>query len=172
MRRNRSAGNLHTTNRLIPEYSSVFISYGDPDRTVARRVYLWLKRNGIEVFFFPESAVPGMRLGRAMSAAIYSHERVLLLCSRHSLDRAGVQYEIEQVLEREASEGGTELLIPLAIDDYVFTKWQPARHDLKRQVLSRVAASLSERSFEDAMRRVLSTLRRGDGGATARHSRS
>jgi transcriptional regulator with XRE-family HTH domain len=126
--------------RETPGYHSVFISYGGPDEAFARLLWSRLARLGIKVFFFPESATPGQRLHRTMATAVLEYDRIILLCSAASLDRPGVLYEIEQVLSREAAEGGEELLIPLAIDDHVFVNWQPKRPDLRAQVLSRVVA--------------------------------
>ena len=66
-----------------------------------------------------------------MHDAVGGYDRILLLCSERSLDRPGVLNEIEQLLVREADEGGAELLIPIAVDDYVFGDWQPQREDLR-----------------------------------------
>jgi hypothetical protein len=78
-----------------------------------------------------------------MHEAVNSHDRVLLLCSKESLGRPGVLNEIERVLEREAKEGGSDILIPVALDDYVFQDWASSRPDIAEQVRSRVIAKLS-----------------------------
>jgi transcriptional regulator with XRE-family HTH domain len=147
------------------EYHSVFISYGGPDETIARQFYNFLKSKGVGCFFFPETAIPGKRLHRTMSDGINNYDRILLLCSTHSLKRKGVLNEIEQVLIREAAEGGSELLIPITLDDFVFTGWRPSKPDIARQLKARVVADFrkakrSQRGFKAEMRKIMKTLRR------------
>jgi transcriptional regulator with XRE-family HTH domain len=121
-------------------YYSVFISYGSPDELFARALYEAFVRRGVHTFFFPETARAGQRLHRTMSQGVNEYDRILLLCSRSSLERPGVLNELDQVLAREAREGGSELLIPVTIDDYVFTKWSPTHPDIAFQVKDRVVA--------------------------------
>ena len=151
-------------NRASRSYHSVFISYGGPDEAMARSLHDRLTEEGVETFFFPVSSVPGRRLHRTMSEAVNSYDRVLLLCSKASLERPGVLNELEQVLAREASEGGSELLIPAALDGFVYSEWQPARKDLARQVRQRVIADLSGVSdaaeLEPGINRILGALKR------------
>ena len=140
---------------------SAFLSYGGPDESVAKALHESLLEAGVEVFFFPESAVPGTKLHRTMSEGIQSYDRVILLCSRSSLDRPGVLNELEQVLAREAAEGGAELLIPVALDDFVYEGWAPPRRDLARQVRSRVIgriAAPNSRAFRTGVDRILKAL--------------
>ncbi|MGD0765864.1 MAG: pentapeptide repeat-containing protein, partial [Dehalococcoidia bacterium] len=70
---------------------TTFISYGAPDETFADN----------EVF-----------------RRIQEHDRVLLVCSRNSLDRDGVLNEIQETLDREARDGGATYLLPITLDDY------------------------------------------------------
>lgn len=63
-----------------------------------------------------------------MREGINKHDRMILICSKHSLDRPGVLNEIEEVLAREAREGGTAYLIRIRLDDYLFR--QPLVADL------------------------------------------
>jgi hypothetical protein len=78
-----------------------------------------------------------MRLG------VCDYDRVLVVCSRQSLDRPGVANEIEECLVREARKGGSEVLLPIRLDDYVFEDWQPERADLADAVRSRVIGDFS-----------------------------
>jgi len=56
---------------------------------------------------------------------VNEHDRVILVCSQASLDRPGVLNEITETLQREARDGGAEYLIPITLDDYVFSGWKP-----------------------------------------------
>ncbi len=128
------------------QYHSVFISYGGPDEPFAELLYKRLHADGVIAFFFPENAVPGAKLHRTMSDGVREYDRVLLICSSSSLIRPGVLNEIEQVFMREASEGGSDILIPINIDSYIYDDWKPERDDVAKQIRARVVLS-----FQGAM---------------------
>ncbi len=158
-----SLESLIATDRATPPtYQSAFISYGGPDESFARKLFEALKSHDVQVFFFPETAIPGKRLHRTMAEAVLEFDRVILVCSKNSLDRRGVLNEIEQVLTREANEGGTELIIPVAIDDYLFSDWQPENRDIATQIRARVVADFRETDdesvFEARFDRILRAL--------------
>jgi len=119
-------------------YNTLFISYGGTDESAAASINAHLRSKGIKTWFFPDDALPGQKLHRTMHDAVNSHDRVLLICSEQSLRRPGVLNELERVLEREAKEGGSEILIPITLDDYVFGDWAPKRSDIADQIRSRV----------------------------------
>jgi hypothetical protein len=109
------------------KYHSVFISYGGPDERFATRLYKTLTQNGVRAYLFPYASKPGDPLHLSMRRAVNEYDRVVLLCSRQSLIRAGVANEVEETLRREARDGGDSILIPVALDDYVFGEWTPPR---------------------------------------------
>ena len=146
-------------------HSTVFISYGGPDEEFAGKINERLKQNGVKTWFFPTDALPGDKLHRAMSNGVVDHDRVLLICSKSSLKRSGVLNEIERVLEREAREGGSSILIPITVDDFVFSDWAPNRPDISRQVQSRVIgiftnAEENESDFNTQFDKLLITLKK------------
>ncbi len=142
---------------------SLFISYGGPDEAFARRLYEELERNQVATFFFPEHAPFGMPLHRVMREGVNKHDRMLLLCSRASLSRPGVLNEIEELLRREGREGGEARLIPIALDDYVFTDWPRENPALAQVVRDRVVADFRGAAtdgakFDAMFRRLLAAL--------------
>jgi hypothetical protein len=146
-------------------YHSVFISYGGPDEGIARRIYDELTSAGVLCFFFPVSATPGVRLFRTMADAIRRYDRVVLLCSMAGLGRPGVSNEIAHVLAREAEEGGTELIIPVALDDCLFSGAAAIGRDVIAQLRQRVIAdfrgALSDvDAWQRELQRLLSALHR------------
>jgi len=145
--------------------NSVFISYGGPDEEIAHSINQYLISQNVKTWFFPDDALPGQKLHRVMSEGVLKHDRVILICSESSLQRPGVLNELERVLEREAKEGGSEILIPIAIDDYVFQDWAPARSDIAEQVRSRVICvfpkvATETEPFEIAAAKLLKALKR------------
>lgn len=129
-------------------FNSLFISYGGSDEAAAVIINAYLKQKGIKTWFFPDDALPGQKLHRMMYEGVNSHDRVLLLCSQRSLSRPGVLNEIERVLEREAKEGGSEILIPIALDGFVFGDWAPHHLDLAEQIRSRVITKIEVSQIE------------------------
>ncbi|HET7539865.1 MAG TPA: toll/interleukin-1 receptor domain-containing protein [Polyangiaceae bacterium] len=142
---------------------SVFISYGQPDHAVAEKVNAALRRFGIKTFFFPENSPAGLKLHKLMRDGVNSHDRILLVCSEHSLNRKGVLNEIEETLQREARDGGATYLIPLMLDDFVLTRWSPPDPGMLTAVRDRVIADFrgadeNEATFESAVRRLVEVL--------------
>jgi hypothetical protein len=79
--------------------------------------------------------------------------------------RVGVLNEIERVLEREAREGGTDILIPVTIDDFVFSDWKPSRDDIAAQVRSRVITTIPNNDianveFQKELEKVVQMLKK------------
>lgn len=146
---------------------STFISYGGPDETFARRLYETLRAHGVVTFPFPETAKVGERIGNEVYSALQRHDRVILVCSRASLDRPGVLNEIQETLDREARDGGASYLIPVRLDDYLFEEWGETQPDLAMKVRSRVAADFRDpANFDAALDRLLDALRKKSPKAT------
>ena len=150
-------------DRIDSFIQSTFISYGSPDEVFAKKLHENLQLRGVRTFFFPEHAEPGERLHRIMRKGVNDFDRVILICSRQSLDRPGVLNEIEEVLAREARDGGASYLIPVRLDDYVFNGWAPPNSDIAQAVRDRVVANFEDairdnRHFEEATEKLFSVL--------------
>jgi uncharacterized protein YjbI with pentapeptide repeats len=115
---------------------STFISYGAPDIEFARQLRDSLHVNGVRTFLFESDAVPGERLHRVMRAGVNEHDRVIVICSLSSLSRKGVRNEIEETLAREAREGGMNYLVPIALDDHIFTSSDSLAMILRDRVIA------------------------------------
>lgn len=143
---------------------STFISYGGPDERFARRLYEALRNRGVITFFFPESATVGARISDEVFRAIQRHDRVLLVCSRRSLNRAGVVNEIHEAFDREAKDGGATYLLPITLDDYLFDGWRQKEPALAERVARRVvgdfrSALRSRLRFDKALSRLVDALK-------------
>lgn len=164
----RQTAHLHVRGDMHSPFSkhdSAFISYGGPDEAIAARITNALKDKGVKTWFFKDDALPGQKLHRMMSDGVSDHDRVIFLCSKESLSRPGVLNELERVLEREAREGGADILMPIALDDYVFKDWAPTRRDIADQVRSRVigdfrGADTDATKFDQEIDKVVRALSR------------
>ena len=159
----RCALSLKTSGPAV--LRSTFISYGSPDELFARKLYSALHGNGVTTFFFPEHAVPGEKLHRMMRTRVNEFDRIVLVCSKDSLDRKGVANEIEEALAREAREGGAAYLIPITLDHYVFSGWKPPNPDTAQAVRDRVVADFrgadkDRARFQSALLRLIAALKK------------
>lgn len=150
---------------LFTMMQSTFISYGAPDEEFAIALRDELHKNGVATFLFRDNAVPGQKLHRMMREGVNNFDRVILICSEASLDRAGVLNEIEETLQREARDGGASYLVPIRLDDYVFTGWNPPNKDAAQAVRDRVvgdfrSAKRSKRALASAIGPLLDALKK------------
>lgn len=144
---------------------SIFISYGGPDTDFAQKLNDALLKNGVTTFFFAKDAIPGRKLHRLMREGVNQHDRVILVCSQASLDRPGVLNEVTETLQREARDGGKEYLIPITLDDYVFTGWKPEDAGLAQAIRDRVVANFQGANadpakFNDGVLRLIAALKK------------
>ncbi|OHY90373.1 hypothetical protein BI375_23205 [Vibrio rotiferianus] len=139
-------------------HKTLFISYGGPDEDCVIEINKKIKSKGVKTWFFPEDSLPGDKLHRMMHEGVNSHDRVLLVCSENSLTRPGVLNEIERVLEREAKEGGSEILIPITLDDYVYGEWAPQRSDIADQIRSRVITKFTSDNEDESIEKLVKVL--------------
>lgn len=144
-------------------HKTLFISYGGPDEEIVSNINNRIKAKGVKTWFFPDDALPGEKLHRMMHDGVNKHDRVLLVCSKTALIRPGVLNEIERVFEREAKEGGTDILIPITLDDFVYGDWAPERKDIADQVRARVITKIAadhKELLEEQIGKVVSALRK------------
>lgn len=143
-------------------HKTLFIAYGGPDESTVIEINKKIKSKGVKTWFFPNDAQPGAKLHRTMHDGVNNYDHVLLVCSKNSLSRSGFLNEIERVLEREAKEGGIEILIPVTLDDYVYSDWAPDRKDIANQIRSRVIIKLdvSGKQFDSSVEKIINVLRK------------
>lgn len=143
---------------------STYIIYGEPDRAFAERLSRALENSGVKTFFFPDHGVPGQPLHQMMRTGVNEHDRAILVCSRSALDRKGVLNEIEETLRREARDGGVSYLIPIRLDDYVFSGWNPpgmTAQAVRDRVVADFQGSLADPvKFDTGLSRLLAALRK------------
>ncbi|MDH5561161.1 MAG: TIR domain-containing protein [Deltaproteobacteria bacterium] len=149
----------------VTMYHNTFISYGGPDEAFTSKLHDALVTSGVECWFFPVHSIPGKKLHRTMREGVNQHEKVVLVCSEASLNRPGVLNEIEETLQREAREGGKEILIPITLDQHVYTEWAPSYPDIAQAVRDKVIADFKDchidaGKFDASLSRLLVGLRK------------
>jgi hypothetical protein len=131
-------------------YHSLYVIYGDPDESIATKINAHFKNRGVKTWFFPENKSAGEKLHDMMYDGVNNNDRVLLICSKNSLHRLGVLNEIDAALTKEARTGGKSLIIPVTIDNYVFSdEWTPSKKNLKSRLLDRVITKIDSGNMND-----------------------
>ena len=72
-------------------------------------------------------------------SGIRHYDKLVVICSKHSLESPPVIREIERALQKEDREH-RNVLFPIRIDDYLFDEWD---HPRKADVVSKVVRGLS-----------------------------
>ncbi len=116
------------------EFYSCFISYSARDSDFAERLSADLKAKEVRCWFFPEDARWGQTVWGEIDRSIKIYDKLVVICSRDSLESQPVIREIERALQREDREN-KNVLFPIRIDDHLFEKWQ---HPRKADVLTKV----------------------------------
>jgi hypothetical protein len=148
--------------QVVAKYSC-FISFGGPDERFAKMLYDSLTEQGIQAFFFPEHAPAGEPLHRVMREGVNQFDRTIVICSKESLVRPGVLNELKETLQREAREGGKDILIPIRLDNYVLAGWEPHDPGLAQAVRDRVVLDFTgttddKLKYNTALSRLISVL--------------
>lgn len=125
------------------QFYSCFISYGTGDEAFATALDSALRDNGIRCYKWNVDTPPGRELRQVIDQAIRTYEKLILVCSEHSLDRAAVHDEIERALRKEgrlkeakaeaerrarerhepAPHTDVDVLVPVMLDSYVLNSW-------------------------------------------------
>ncbi len=142
------------------QFYSSFISYSHSDKSFARRLYEGLLAQGIRCWLDEHDMKPGDRILDIVNDAIRLHDKILLCCSKASLNSWWVKDEIRKAQERERSDG-RDIIIPLMIDRYLLEGWEGG---LAADLRSRLAADFTgwehdNAKFEEQFERVVRALR-------------
>lgn len=149
----------------MTNFASCFISYAQPDVEIAMRINEFLKRNGVRTWAWYENQVIGEWRPR-IQQAMDDHEYILLLVSKASLDRPGVQDENRLALADDLRPYPRRLL-PILLDDLEAISPPPdmpeARELLnmvKRVFRLRLPSGSGPRLTPEFRRRLLAILER------------
>ena len=95
-----------------------------------------------------------------IDTAIRHYDKLVVICSKHSLQSPPVIREIERALQKEDREH-RNVLFPIRIDDYLFEEWD---HPRKADVVSKVAGDFrgwnNLATYSKAFPRFLDALNR------------
>jgi len=144
------------------EFYSCFISHSHEDQDFCERLYADLQTKSVRCWYFPEDATWGKSVWGEIDRSIRVYDKLVVVCSEHSLKSPAVIREIERALQREDREKN-EILFPIRIDDYLFNTWD---HPHKADVIAKVVGDFREWKDHDKHKqnfdKLLKALNRQD----------
>jgi hypothetical protein len=138
---------------------SYFICHSFKDKRFCDRLNLDLQAQGLRTWYFPEDAPAGQRIFAEIVTHVRFFNRVIVVCSQHSLQSRPVLKELADALKRERAEH-QELLFPVRLDNYMLKEWE---HPQKATIIGKVAAdfrgwSRITNKYEEAFKTLLAAL--------------
>jgi uncharacterized protein YjbI with pentapeptide repeats len=115
-------------------FYSCFISHSSKDKKFCNTLYKHLRAKGVRTWYFPENATWGKPVWGEIDRAIVHYDKLIVVCSKHSLRSGPVIREMERALQRE-DRTGKNILFPIQIDNFLFKEWT---HPRKADVVSKV----------------------------------
>jgi hypothetical protein len=97
------------------QLNSCFISFSSLDKAFAEKLYSRLRDKHAPVWFAPEDMQVGRKIYDQVDRAIQSHDRLLLILSKHSMQSDWVLTEIRRALAAETKE--KQKLFPIRLCD-------------------------------------------------------
>ena len=114
-----------------------FISYSRRDRRFCEQLHADLHQRSVRCWYFADDAPWGALLWKEVDRQIHAYDRLVVVCSKSSLQSTPVLHEIERALWIE-DQGKGSVLFPICIDHYLEKHWT---HPRKADVLARVAGN-------------------------------
>ena len=143
------------------QLNSCFISYSQADKEFAKRLHDGLQEAGVRCWLDEHALYPVDKLHATIFETIRVYDKVILCCSETALKSWWVDKEFEIMVAKEEDYHAT-LLIPLALDNYLFEKsakeWIIGEIRSKRQVQSFVTWQ-DRKTFDLALEKVITALR-------------
>lgn len=142
----------------------VFISHSWRNKPFARKLYDAMIAEGVTAFFDEKKMKPGDDIYESISNGIAHYDKMLIICSKESLSESWwVDRELDRVLKKERElfkEQGKRinLLIPITIDDYVYSWDGPKAEEIRRYVIGDFRNWQDDTKFETSFKQLLGAL--------------
>jgi hypothetical protein len=99
------------------QFYSCFISYSKVDQALADRLYADLRQKGIRCWLATKDLKIGDRFHTRINEAIRTHDKLLVILSRDSIDSKWVEVEVAEAFDKETKD--RTVLFPIRLDDAV-----------------------------------------------------
>lgn len=137
---------------------SCFISYSLHDKPFVDRLRRALHASGVNYWYAPEHAQTGKVLTSQIDREIELRDRVILVCSEHSLSSDWVRWEIDRTREQERARGKS-ILFPIMLDDTVLGWDDPRASRIRELLVGDFRGATKGKAFEERFGRLMEGLR-------------
>ncbi len=136
------------------------ISYATKDQRFCDRLYADLQARGVRTWYFPKHTKRSKEFFQEIQLYQRIFDKVIFVCSKHSLNPRSIVHEIDENLKRERMEH-KDVFYPILVDDFLYSSWQ---HPHKRLVLERIAADFrgwqrSANRYQQGLTKLITSLR-------------
>lgn len=139
------------------EYYSCFIAYSSKDKRFARHLYKSLQKNGVRVWFAPENLKTGDLIEDSIDQAVRIYDKLILILSENSIERAWVRREYSKAIEKELRERRL-VLFPIRIDDSIFQTSEQWAFDIRKRQISEFLNWKTPSEYQKSLSRLLRDL--------------
>jgi len=122
------------------EYYSCFISFTEKDDAFSERLYNDMQTKGVRCWRWKEDAKWGGVLRQEIDEAVRYYDKLVVICSKDSLNAPAVIEEIKRALNKEDSQK-KNVLFPIMIDDYLLDEWD---HYLKVRITDKIVGNFCD----------------------------
>jgi hypothetical protein len=140
------------------EYYSCFISYSTKDEAFAKRLYADLQSHNVRCWYAPEDLKWGEHISIGIDQAIYMHDKLLLILSKHSVASGWVEREVKTALAREKKEKRT-VLFPVRVDGAIFDCPFDWATEVRRRNIGEFTHWKNHDDYQKAFTRLLRDLK-------------
>ena len=147
---------------LIPTYPvpfySAFLSHSHKNEEFVEKLHGNLRDKKIRVWYFPSDARGGRRLEGEIHGAIRYYDKVMVICSKQALASEAVRDEIDQAVQKQKENPDQWILLPIAIDDAVYTEDSEFARRLRRNVIEDFRKWREQWEYEYALEKLVRDL--------------
>lgn len=140
------------------EYPSLFICYAHQDEAIAKRLYTHLRKEDVPCWFAPYDLRPGIPILRGIEEAIHRQEKFLLILSKHAVNSAWVEREVDAVLYQEIRRR-PDILVPIRLDNAVLESSASWAIQLQRRHIGDFTHWQDEAAYQEAFTTLLRHLK-------------
>ncbi len=147
------------------DYFTCFISYASEDEHFVEVLRQDLQKAGVYCWFAAVNLQPGGRFPEKIAEAIRSHDKLLLVLSKHSLNSTWVEYEVELARQKERQSGGkTLVLFPIRLDSTVIDQPRWAKSIKEKRHIADFSQWKQPPVYQKRLNSLLSALNKTEGG--------
>jgi len=140
-------------------YFTCFISFSSKDNRFAEKLNADLRKQGVRCWFAPEDMKIGDKIRDTIEKTIRSYDKLLLIVSKHSINSAWVEKEVETALEEERRRQ-TTVLFPVRLDQDVMNCNKAWAADIRRtRHIGDFTGWKQDGLYDNALRRLLRDLK-------------